>query len=121
MVDDKGQIAYEDKDIKIVLKGIDDSRRFSDSIVLVVYLYNGTDKNVCIQTGEIRVNGYDMTSALTATLLPGKHAVDVVEFFDMDLEEYAIDEIDSIDLNFKIIDESNWQMIAETDPVSVAL
>lgn len=117
--DDEGQIVYDDRDIRIVIKGIDRGRQVSEYPVLLVYMYNGTDRSISVQADALWVNGYEMTPAMTATVMPSKHAVDVVAFFDMDLAEYGIDEIESVDIRFRIVDEATWSLIAVTDAVSV--
>ena len=119
--DDSGQTAYDSGGVKIVLKGIDERRMYTDGTALIVYTENSTDRNISVQTGEIKVNGYDFTSAMTAVILPGKKAVDIVTFFDMDMQEYDVSEIDSVELSFKIIDEATWKTVAETGMIAVEI
>lgn len=119
--DDSGQIAYDDNDIKIVLKGVNTDRAYSDGAELMVYMYNGTEKNIAVRTGDVIVNGYNMTSAMNCTLLPDKHAVDVVVFYHLDMEEFGIDEIDSVKVSFEIKDADNWETIDSTGMISVEL
>lgn len=119
--DDGGQLVWDDQGIRIVLKGLDTGRRIADSIVLKVYLYNGYERAVSIQTASVTVNGYEMTSAMTTTVLPGRHAVDAVAFFDPDLEEHDIQTIDSVEISFKIFDEETWAVIAESEKISAEL
>ena len=119
--DDGGQLVWDRDGIRIVLKGIDAGRRISDSIVLKVYLYNGYERAVSVQTASVTVNGYEMTCAMTTTVLPGRHAVDMVTFFDLDLEEHDIQTIDSVEISFKIFDEETWDVIAETEKISAEL
>ena len=120
-VDDSGQTVYHKNDVRIVLKGIDERRMYTDGTALIVYMENSTDRNICIQTGEIKVNGYDFTSAMTSAILPGKKAVGIVTFFDMDMQEYGVSEIDSVELNFKIIEEETWKTIDETEMIDVEI
>lgn len=116
-----GQIAYNAKGIRIVLLGIDESRRFSDSTALTVYMENNTEKPISVQTVDVKVNGYDFTSAMTTAVLPGKRAVDIVPFFDMDMQEYDIGEIDAAEVSFKILDATVWKPVAETGLIVVEL
>ena len=119
--DDSGRTVYDSDGFKIVLKQLDDSRTFTDGAALIVYMYNATDKAVSFQADDIKVNGYEFTSAMNTIVMPGKRAVDIVPFFEMDMEEYGIEEIDSVELSFKILDESNWKTLVSTDPISVEL
>lgn len=119
--DDSGQIAYDKDKVKIVLKGVGSDRPDSDDPELTVYLYNGTDKAVKICTDSVIVNGYDMTSAMNLTILPGKRAVDCVPFYGQDMEEYGIEDIDSVQVSFSIRDAESWTKLASTDLIDVAV
>ena len=118
---ESGQTVYDKDGIKIILKGVNTDRAYSDGAELAVYMYNGTDSNIAIQTNDVIVNGYNMTSAMNRTILPDKRAVDVVTFYTLDMEEYAIDEIDSVTVSFVIKDAESWDTIDETDRINVEL
>lgn len=120
-VNESGQTVYDRNGIKIVLKGINTDRAYSDGAELMVYMYNGTKRNIAIQTNDVIVNGYDMTSAMNRTILPDKRAVDVVTFYTLDMEEYAIDEIDSVNVSFVIKDADSWETIDKTDRINMEL
>lgn len=119
--DESGQVAYDEDDIKIILKGVNTDRAYSDGAELMVYLYNGTDRNIAVQTSEVIVNGYDMTSAMNRTILPERRAVDVVTFYTPDMEEHDIEEIDSVNVSFEIKDADSWETLSSTDSISVEL
>lgn len=117
--DDEGQKIFDEKGVCIVLKGIDRARQISEYPALIVYMVNDSDRCVSVQAETLLVNGYELTPAMTATVLPGKHAVDVVAFFDMDLDEYDIEEIETVEISFRIVDEKTWETIAQTKTVPV--
>ena len=119
--DDSGQISYDDNDVKIVLKGVNTDRAYSDGAELLVYMYNGTDKNIAVRTDDVIVNGCEMTSAMNCTVLPDKRAVDVVVFYTLDMMEYGIDEIDSVKVSFEIKDAENWETVDSTGLINVEL
>ena len=87
----------------------------------MVYMYNGTEQNIAVRTDDVIVNGYDMTSAMNCTILPDKRAVDVVTFYKLDMEEFGIDEIDSVKVSFEIKNADNWETLDATDMISVEL
>ena len=118
---ESGQFAYDKDDIRIVLQGVNTDRAYSDGAELMVYMYNKTDGSIAIQTDEVIVNGYDMTSAMNLTILPGKRAVDVVTFYKLDMEEYDIDVIDSVNVSFTIKNAENWETIDSTDLINAEL
>ena len=119
--DDAGQTVWDEDGVKIVLKGLDTGRQVSDSIVLIVYLYNGSDRAVSVQSSSVTVNGYEMTPTMTSTVMPGRHAVDVVTFYDPDLDEHDIKKIDDVEISFKIVEEETWTVIAFTDKIRAEL
>ena len=115
--DDEGQTAYDDGSIRIVLKSIDRSRQVSEYPCLIVYMYNGSDRTREIQEKALWINGYEITRGMSTTVMPSKHAVDVVEFYDMDLQEHNIGEFDSVEVSFRIVDDETWDTVAETELV----
>lgn len=117
--DAEGQTVLDADGYRIVLRGIDEGHRISDSSVLIIYMYNGSDRSVSVQSGAVIVNGYELTSAMTTTVMPGKHAVDMVPFFEMDLEEYGIESIETVEISFRIMDEETWDLIVETPVVKI--
>lgn len=120
-VPEDGQTVYDKGGVKIVLMGLDDSLQFADANLIKVYMKNDSDKDVSIQTDAVKVNGYDLTSAMTTTVRSGRQAMDIVTFFEQDMEEYDIQEIDSVELSFKIVDEKTWKVIDRTNPVLAEL
>lgn len=119
--DESGQTVYDDNGIKIVIKGVTATRVTPDGSELLVYMYNGTDRAIAVQTGDVKVNGYDMTSVMNRSVLPDKRAVDAVTLYAQDLDEHSIDEIDSIKVSFEIKDAESWKTIDSTDLISVEL
>ncbi|HBE15557.1 MAG TPA: hypothetical protein DCY72_04870, partial [Ruminococcaceae bacterium] len=117
--DESGQVAYDKDDIKIIFKGVNIDRAYSDGAELMVYMYNGTDQKIAVRAKDVVVNGYTMTSAMNSTILPNKRAVDVVTFYKLDMEEHDIVDIDSIKVSFTIKDADNWETIDSTDMISV--
>lgn len=128
----EGQTAYDDKDIRILFKKPpyqpkSESGELSPVYTedgdaqLLVYIENNTDRTVAVRTDDVTVNGYDLTSVMNRTVLPGKRAVDTVTFYRMDLDEYDIDAIDSIKMSFQIKDAESWETIDSTDMIAVRL
>lgn len=118
---EEGQTVYDKDGVKLVLQGVNTDRAYSDGAELKVYMRNDTDSSIAVQTDEVIVNGYDMTSAMNLTLLPGKRAVDVVTFYKLDMEEYDIDEIDSVNVSFTLKNADSWETVDATDLISVEL
>ena len=119
--DESGQTVYDKDGVRIILKGVDESRLFSEGAALIVYMINDSDNAVRIQAKDVAVNGYEFASAMSATVLPSKRAVDVLTIFDMDMDEYGIESIDSVELSFKLVSEKDRKVIGNTGVISVEI
>lgn len=116
--DDSGEVAYEGKDIKIVIKGLTkDSSIFGPGIV--VYIENNNKKNVSVQARDVSINGFMVDAIFSADVISGKRAVDTITFMDTDLEENDITEIEDVELFFHIFDMDSWDDIVDTDVVKI--
>ena len=119
--DVSGQTAYDKDGVKVVLQGIKKDTLFESSCVLMVYMENHTGRTVCIKNKKLTVNGYDITTSMTSTILPDQRAVDKIELYDQDLEEYGITTIDSVKVSFEIYDYEDWKLIADSKDVSAEI
>jgi hypothetical protein len=58
---------------------------------------------------------------MSTAILPGMKAVDKIELYDQDLEEFGITAIDAVNASFEIYDYEKWKLVAKSDTVSVEL
>lgn len=119
--EEEGQIAYDAKGVKVLLKGVRHDTLFDSESVLLVYMENNTERTISVGNAKLTVNGYDITTAMQTLLLPGKRAVDKIELFDKELEEYGISSLDSVKVSFEVYDYEDWKEIAVTGTISVEL
>lgn len=117
--DEDGQVVYDGKECKIVLKGIKRDTLFDSANVVEVYMMNKTDKTIGIRNSKLTVNGYEITTAMETAILGEKRAVDVIELYDNELDEYGVTALDTVDVAFEINDYETWDKLATTDTVSV--
>ncbi len=117
--DESGQLVYDDKGVKLILKGIKHDTLFENESALLVYMVNDTDKTVSVGNNKLTVNGYDITTTMLTVLLPHTCAVDKIDLFDKELEEYGISSLDSVKVSFDINDDETWKNIAQTDMIAV--
>ena len=116
-----GQLAYDKGGIRIELRGLNTDRPYSDGPELTVYIENKTKRTVKVLTDEVLVNGCEMTSVMNSAVLPGRKAVDIVTFYKMDLDEYNIGTIDSVEVSFTIRDADSWEEIGSTKVIQAVL
>lgn len=116
--DDSGKLAFEKKDVKIVVKGLTDESIFGPGVLF--YVENNSKKTVLITSDDVSVNGFMVSDLLYCTVLPGKHAIDASTLMESDLEDNDIEEIEEIEMTFRILDAGSWKTIAESDPVKIS-
>ena len=116
-----GQTAYDKNGVKVVVQGVKHDTLFNSQSVITVYMENNTEKTVSVLNNTLRVNGYDITTAMHTVVLPGMRAVDMIELFDSELDEHAVTTLDSIEVVFDVNDYDDWKVIATTDTVSVEI
>lgn len=75
---------------------------------VTVYLYNKTETTVCFTVDSAALNDYEMDPVWSTMVSPGKHAVETISWFDTDLEENGITEVESIWLEVAAYDWDNW-------------
>lgn len=114
--DSSGFEVYNDGDVNIVVKGLGESWM---GPTVVVYIYNGSGKNICVQARDVSINGFMVNSIFSAEVVAGKHCVDALSFLSSDLEENGIESIDEVELSFHIFDNTNWNTIKDTAPVTI--
>lgn len=116
--DDSGDIAYNEKGIKIVVKGLaENSSIFGPSII--VYLENNSDNNITIQARDVSINGFMVDAIFSSEVLMGKKAIDTITFMSSDLEENEITYIESIELSFHVFETDNWDTIVDTNAIRI--
>ncbi|MBQ7876017.1 MAG: hypothetical protein IJ316_01885 [Clostridia bacterium] len=117
-IDDSGYVAVDDENVKVIIKHIEPEKSIWGTEVLV-YLENNTDRNLCIQTVDVSVNGFAIDPYFSTDVPAGKKAFDTITFSDTDLEDNDIDEITEMELKFEIIDWDDWDYNYESGIVSV--
>lgn len=115
--DDAGTLLYNENDIKIVVKGLTNDSLFGPSVLL--YIENNREQNITIQTKDESVNGFMVDAICSIDILAGKRAIDTITFMKSDLEENAIDQIDSAEFLFHIYDSDTWDTIIDTELLTI--
>lgn len=116
--DDSGNVIYNADNIKVVAKGlVENDSLFGLSVML--YVYNGTDKAITIQTRDDSVNGFMVSTSCSIEVTPGKHAIGSVTFFSSDLEENEITQIADYEFSLHIFDSASWETINDSEPITL--
>ncbi len=113
---DDGHELYNDKDVRIVGKYVDENSFWGAGVLL--YIENNSGKNIIVQCDDMSINGFMMTPYFSSTVFDGKKCMDEITMLSSELEDNDITSIDEIELKFKILNEKNYKTIVETDPIT---
>ena len=117
-IDDTGDILYDEKGIKIVCKGLKKDVIWDGMVVF--YMENNGGHPITVYAEDVSVNGFMQDASIWSSLRDGTRIVDGLSLLDMsDLELRSIDDVNNIELRFRIINSENWNNIVTTDVISL--
>lgn len=117
--DDSGFEIYNENGVKLSARSLQKSE-LSDNMEIVFYAENNTDSAISIMSGNVSVNGKSIEPLFVMSVGAGKKAVDTMVFYDKDLKELEIGEIQTVEAKFKAFNE-NLETVFETDAVKVPI
>ncbi len=116
IVDDAGQVLYNENGIKIIGKYVNESDFWGKAIML--YTENTSGRNVMITTEDVSINGFTFGSAVfSSTVYDGKKSYDSITLFSTELEENGISSVDEVSLKFNIVDPDTYSTIKQSDEI----
>lgn len=110
------QVLYDENDIKITATGIEDGWLGTE---LKLLIENNTDQSITVQAKNANVNGYMVTTMMSADVAAGKKANDSLTFETSGLKECGIDSIATMEFAFHIFDAESWDDIVDTDMIKI--
>ena len=113
---DAGKELYNGGGIRIVGKYVDEDSIWGTAILL--YVENNSDQKIVVQARDLSVNGFMLTPLFSCTVYPGRMAVDDITLLSSEMEQNGIESVQDVELSFHITDESFFNTIADTGPVS---
>lgn len=119
VVDDSGQVLYEENGVKIVFKGLEEESFMGPKLDL--YLENNGDKGVTVQVRDFSVNGFMVSCSMSCELPAGKKAFDGINLMSSDLEDNDITDIQDAEFSFTIFDTEDWSNSTDTPVVKVTV
>lgn len=109
-----GVTLFEQNGVKIVGQYVDEDSFWGASVLL--YIENNTDQDIIVQSGDVAVNGYMITSLCSEDIYAHKKAITDITLLESDLEDNGITSVDEIETEFKILD-NNYNEIANSGKV----
>ena len=117
--DDTGFLAVDEKDIKFIIKKLDNEDSFWGADIYV-YIENNSKKNVTIQTRDTSVNGFMVDGMFSCDVMAGKKAYSTITFLESDLEDNDIKQIDDLEFYITVFEMKDWDTIFDSDVVKVS-
>lgn len=110
------QILYDENDIKITATGMDDSIWGTE---LKLLIENNSSKSITVQARNSNVNGYMVSTMMSADVASGKKANDSLTFETSGLKDCGIEQMATMEFYFHIFDSDTWDTIVDTDVITV--
>ena len=117
-IDDSGKLAYEDDEIRIIVKTLESEESFWGS-ELYLFIENKSDRKITVQTRDCSVNGFMIDPLFSCEVSAGKMAYDSLAFMETDLEDNDITEIETIEVSFYLFDSESWDEITQTEAIAI--
>lgn len=111
------QVIYDANDIKITTMGLDDSIWGTE---LKLLIENNSSQNITVQARNANVNGYMVSTMMSADVAAGKKANDALNFETSGLKECGIEQMATMEFCFHIFDADSWDDIVDTDVISIS-
>lgn len=111
-----GTIVYDKNDIKIISKGFYSDNEYNHSPIFLVI--NESDKNISLnlKDGTITINGNDFECSYNYSIPKHKNAICAISASE-NLEESG--SISSVSLTLALTDTDSWQIIDNTDNITL--
>lgn len=116
--DYSGTELYNDGSIRIIYKGMESNSLF-DGLVYF-FIENSTGKDVSVYADSITINGVQCDEAFWADLRKGTVVLDTMVLWDLSAVNLeSIDQIETMELKFRVIDSESWDDLTVTDTVTI--
>jgi len=116
--DDSGEIAYDQENVKIVIKGLSENTSLLGPEI-VVYIENNSTENITVQTRELSINGFMIDPIFSTDVMSNKKAISSITFLSSDLEDNDITKFETLELSFHIFNLDTWNAITDTDTITL--
>lgn len=110
------QVLYDENDIRITATGLEDGLFGTE---LQLFIENNSSQGVTVQARNANVNGYMVSTMMSADVAAGKKANDSLTFETSGLKECGIETIATMEFSFHIFNTESWDDVADTEVIKV--
>ena len=111
------QVVLDENGIKITVKGLDKDGLLGPEVKLLIE--NESGKDVTVQARNVSVNGYMMTTSMSADVVNGKKANDELIIMANSLEKAGISTIADIEFSFHVSETSSFDSLFDSDLIQL--
>lgn len=116
VIDESGELLYEANGIQVFTKVMSDEFYGKN---LVLYVKNGSGKDVIIRAENISVNGFTMDAWMYDFVSAGTVRFCELDLWESGLEENGIDVVENISFTVQITDANSYYTLAESGELQV--
>ena len=95
---------------------VTDSWKYMRADVVVV---NDSERNVNVSIDSMSVNGWEVSSLGFSKITAGKKQKDELSFNALDTDVETVEEIETVEIHFRLSDADNFMFFADVDPVTI--
>lgn len=114
--DIKGDTLFDNGEIRILATDITDD---DFGMNLGIYIENNSDRNVTVQTRDVSVNGFMTDTVFSPSVYSHSRKMDQIVFVRESLEQNGIESFDEIDLKIMIFDSDSYEIICDSDAITL--
>ena len=114
----ENKVIYEKDGLKVTSLGLVEDD-YGDP-ALKLSMENTSKKDVTFQVKDVSINGFMYSPLFSVQVTPGNKAEEVMAFYTDDVESYGISKITSIDFNLLVCDSESFDLIDESDVISLS-
>lgn len=110
-------VLFDHDNIKITATGFTENSTFGKGISVTIE--NSSEKDICVQCDNLIVNNYMITNYFSCIAAAGKEANSTIYFSAQELQAAEIESVSDITLSFKILDNSTYKAIEDSDEIEI--
>ena len=115
--DEAGEVLYDANGVRVIYQGLTEEEAFGTGLKL--YAINSSDQTVTITLKDVSINGHEVDSYASCTLLPNRRAVTSYTFPSSAIKENGIETFETATITLHLYNAKTWLDIADSVPIEL--
>ena len=115
--DEAGEVLYDANGVRVIYQGLTEEEAFGTGLKL--YAINSSDQTVTITLKDVSINGHEVDSYASCTLLPNRRAVTSYTFLSSAIKENGIETFETATITLHLYNAKTWLDIADSVPIEL--